>query len=303
MKYQVFVSSTYEDLKAEREQVVKAILEMGHIPVGMEMFSAADQEQWPIIQRHIESSDYYIVIVAHRYGSIDGDRSFTEKEYDYAIECNVPVLGFVITESAPWPADRTDKGAKQEALQRFKEKVMKRYISTWTSKDTLYGQVSIALTKQMTAKPRTGWIRGDQAAGAEVLEQLARLTKENAELRAKLAGAGPSSAAARELLREFIAKLYDWRRAEQILRALMTTSSFHKKPGEENDWERTAAEASAAADKALVMLEMELPGTQYVSLLPRAYELFEAVRTSKGPDHGAIRSFAIAVSKLSAVKE
>jgi len=92
VKYQVFVSSTYEDLKAERDQVVKAILEMGHIPVGMEMFSAEDKQQWQIIQRHIESSDYYVVILAHRYGSMEDGRSFTEKEYDYAIECTVPVL-------------------------------------------------------------------------------------------------------------------------------------------------------------------------------------------------------------------
>jgi len=44
-KYQVFVSSTFQDLSDERELVIKAILEMGHIPVGMEMFSAADEEQ------------------------------------------------------------------------------------------------------------------------------------------------------------------------------------------------------------------------------------------------------------------
>lgn len=50
VKYQVFISSTYEDLREERDQVVRAILEMGHIPVGMEMFSAADEEQWKIMQ-------------------------------------------------------------------------------------------------------------------------------------------------------------------------------------------------------------------------------------------------------------
>jgi hypothetical protein len=44
-KYQIFLSSTYQDLRDEREQVIKAILEMGHIPVGMEMFSASDEEQ------------------------------------------------------------------------------------------------------------------------------------------------------------------------------------------------------------------------------------------------------------------
>ena len=56
-KYQIFVSSTYEDLKKERDQVIKAILEMGHIPVGMEMFSAADEQQWEIIKKQIEQSD------------------------------------------------------------------------------------------------------------------------------------------------------------------------------------------------------------------------------------------------------
>ncbi|EIQ1514512.1 DUF4062 domain-containing protein [Vibrio parahaemolyticus] len=69
-KFQIFVSSTYEDLKDERDQVIKAILEMGHIPVGMEMFSAADEEQWKIIQRQIDESDYYVVIAAHKYGSL-----------------------------------------------------------------------------------------------------------------------------------------------------------------------------------------------------------------------------------------
>ena len=42
VKYQIFVSSTYDDLKDERAEVIKACLNMGHIPVGMEMFNAAD---------------------------------------------------------------------------------------------------------------------------------------------------------------------------------------------------------------------------------------------------------------------
>lgn len=44
-KYHVFVSSTYEDLTDERERVIRAILEMGHIHVGMEMFNAANESQ------------------------------------------------------------------------------------------------------------------------------------------------------------------------------------------------------------------------------------------------------------------
>jgi len=39
-KYQIFVSSTYEDLKDERQAAVEAILLAGHIPAGMELFSS-----------------------------------------------------------------------------------------------------------------------------------------------------------------------------------------------------------------------------------------------------------------------
>lgn len=48
-KYQVFISSTYKDLIEEREKVRDVILSMYHFPIGMEMFNAADEEQWEII--------------------------------------------------------------------------------------------------------------------------------------------------------------------------------------------------------------------------------------------------------------
>lgn len=41
-KYQFFISSTYEDLKEERNKAIQAILTMNQFPIGMEMFSAAD---------------------------------------------------------------------------------------------------------------------------------------------------------------------------------------------------------------------------------------------------------------------
>lgn len=86
-KYQVFLSSTYSDLAEERESIIKAILEMYHIPIGMEMFSAEDEDQWEIIRRTIEVSDYYILVLGLRYGSKTSDGiSFTQKEYEYALE-------------------------------------------------------------------------------------------------------------------------------------------------------------------------------------------------------------------------
>ena len=47
-KYQVFISSTFTDLVEARRKVRDAILSMYHFPVGMELFGAANEEQWQI---------------------------------------------------------------------------------------------------------------------------------------------------------------------------------------------------------------------------------------------------------------
>jgi hypothetical protein len=177
VKYQIFVSSTYEDLKKERDQVVKAILEMGHIPVGMEMFSAADEEQWKIIARYIAESDYYVVIVAHRYGTLDGSISYTEKEYDYAVKCGIPTLGFVIDDTASWPTSYVDSDAECiAALGNFKEKVRRKLVSFWNSADDLHGKIAIALNKQMSVNPRNGWVRASESLAPEMSTELTRLS-------------------------------------------------------------------------------------------------------------------------------
>ena len=95
-RYQVFISSTYEDLKEERKEVMQALLELDCIPAGMELFSAADDDQWKIIQKVIDDCDYYIIISAGRYGSSDNSgMGYTEKEYKYALENGKPILGFI----------------------------------------------------------------------------------------------------------------------------------------------------------------------------------------------------------------
>ena len=187
-KYQVFISSTYEDLKEERDQAIKAVLEMGHIPVGMEMFSAGDEEQWQIIARQIEATDYYVVIVGHRYGSeTDEGISYTEKEYDYAKECGVPTLGFVIDNGAPWPHDKTDNDSvKKDKLDLFKKKVRSKPVHFWCNKEDLHGKVSISLIKTMNARPRIGWTRSDEAIGPEITKEMTRLSTENSDLRSKI---------------------------------------------------------------------------------------------------------------------
>ena len=85
-KYQIFISSTYNDLIEERTMVRDAILSIQQFPVGMEYFGASNQRQWDKIKDTIDSSDYYVLIVAHRYGTTitdeTGDKiSYTEKGF------------------------------------------------------------------------------------------------------------------------------------------------------------------------------------------------------------------------------
>lgn len=101
-KYQIFISSTYKDLIEERERVIKTILKMYNFPIGMEMFHADDDKQWAQIKNTIDHSDYYILILGRCCGTLIDDEniSYTEKEYNYALKKEIPILRFVISDKA-----------------------------------------------------------------------------------------------------------------------------------------------------------------------------------------------------------
>lgn len=188
IKYQVFLSSTYSDLADERESVIKAILEMYHIPIGMEMFSAEDEDQWEIIRRTIEVSDYYILFLGLRYGSKTSEGiSFTQKEYEYALEKNIPILAFVMKDTVSLSKDKRDDDLSE--INAFRELVLtnSKMAQFWETKDQLIKSVSISLMKQIMQKPGIGWIRGDSARAEEALsKELTALSKENRELRERV---------------------------------------------------------------------------------------------------------------------
>jgi hypothetical protein len=163
-KYQVFVSSTYTDLKEERAQVIQALLEMKCIPVGMELFPATDTDQLTYIRQEIAESDYYIVIVGGRYGSINPDtgRSYTEDELQIARDLHIPCLAFFREEIDSLPAEkREDDPEKQKKLAAFRDRVLKKLGKSWTDPKDLAGKVSRSLAQLMQTRPGRGWIRNE----------------------------------------------------------------------------------------------------------------------------------------------
>src|SRR5471032_1147594 len=130
-KLQVFISSTYTDLIEERQAAVAAVLKAGHIPAGMELFSAGDKSQLLTIRSWIEQSDAYMLILGGRYGSIEPDSglSYTELEFNYAVELGKPLFAIVITESG-LDSKLKDRGAEVmerehgTLLREFRTKVL-----------------------------------------------------------------------------------------------------------------------------------------------------------------------------------
>lgn len=188
-RYQVFVSSTYTDLHDERQEVMQALLELDCIPAGMELFPAANEDQWTLIKKVIDDCDYYIVIVAGRYGSLGPDGlSFTEMEYRYAIDSNKPVIGFVHKDAGQLPAnccETSENGRKQ--LDKFCELVKQKTCRFWDSPVDLGSQVSRSIIKLIKAHPAIGWVRGDMVPDISATEEILRLRKEIEVLEAKLA--------------------------------------------------------------------------------------------------------------------
>lgn len=160
-KYQVFISSTFTDLKDERVEIMEAIINLGHIPVGMELFNAADDTQWGVIKRRIEESDYYVLVISDRYGSIDTDGvGFTEKEYEFAISIKKPIISFLREESAiellPYQDRESDNKAE---LGLFKSKVSKRLFKKWDNKVDLSKKFFSAFAELIRDSPQPGWVR------------------------------------------------------------------------------------------------------------------------------------------------
>lgn len=189
-KYQVFVSSTYEDLIEARKKIIETVLSLYHLPVGMEMFSADDSEQWEIIKETIDASDYYVIIIGHRYGSISPSSgvSYTEMEYDYAKSTGVPVLAFIRERDVyTSPKERESDNSKSELLDRFIDKAKSNKLCNfWNSMDDLATKVAVALPKIMMRNPRIGWVRGNKIASTEISKEIAELSTENRRLREKL---------------------------------------------------------------------------------------------------------------------
>lgn len=197
-RFQVFVSSTYTDLVEERQQVSEQLLRSRCIPSGMELFTASGRPPWQVITSALETTDYMILIVAGRYGSVGTDGiSFTEREYDYAVRSGIPVLVLLHAEPDMLPRKHVDVGKLADKLDAFRRKVSdseRHTIQYWREARDLASLVSTAIAEAIRSEPRPGWVRvgteTDQEGDRQTSSSPLRAASTSDELREALAAPG-----------------------------------------------------------------------------------------------------------------
>ncbi len=196
-KLQVFISSTYRDLKAERQAAVEAILKAGHIPAGMELFSAGNESQMETIRRWIDESDIYMLILGGRYGTVEPKTalSYTELEYDYAISKDKPIFAVAITETALDQKVKVDgkdvlEIENPKELKLFRDKVLSRISSFFSDAKDIKLAVHETLADFQVRHKFVGWISGNDAPDVSaLLEEISRLRSERDEALSQVASA------------------------------------------------------------------------------------------------------------------
>jgi formylglycine-generating enzyme required for sulfatase activity/predicted Ser/Thr protein kinase len=154
----IYISSTYEDLKKEREAAAKAVRRLGHQPVYMEDYVAGPQRPVEKCLQDVRSCDIYIGIFAWRYGFIpDGyDKSITHLEYEAANKAGIPCLIFLMDQEAPWPTKYVDTGEARQKINQLRSEFERDYIvSFFKNADELSGLASVAVSNLVSMDERS----------------------------------------------------------------------------------------------------------------------------------------------------
>lgn len=164
--FQVFVSSTYEDLKYERKIVQETLINNNCLPRGMELFNASDKSQWKIIKDVIDDCDYFVLIIGGKYGSIDEsvNISYTRKEFEYAKKKKIPILAFIRDHLDDIKSSLVEKDKDRiKMLEEFKNIVKdNRMVNFWDDEKDLSYKLYKSIEHAKLKIPRIGYVKSDE---------------------------------------------------------------------------------------------------------------------------------------------
>lgn len=189
-KLQVFISSTYTDLREERQAALESVLKTENIPSGMDFSNTDGRDILDMIYKWIDDSDIFVLILGGRYGKVEenSQKSYTQLEYEYAISKGKVIIPLILSRKfledklkvQGFDATETEN---QQKYDDFKKMV------TGTGKhcsfcDNLY-DIRYTLSNSITAAEKvhkfTGWYSGKDLESLQLQNML--LHSENDKLK------------------------------------------------------------------------------------------------------------------------
>ena len=228
MKYHVFIGSTLDDVKNERKELPRIVMELGHIPVMADHIDFAERNALMLLQKTIEECDYFIALVAHKYQKNDETNPLLA-EYSVAAKKGIPVVALIIDDKARWkPSKKETDITLIRKLNNLKTKLREGAFGTWLNTPDLCHKAQTLLAQEFTVNPQPGWIREDRTIDPSVANELSRLCSENSFLRRHYGHED----------HEILAKMQDEKKhVLKLLTVNKISLSFYYTPGE--NWENT----------------------------------------------------------------
>jgi hypothetical protein len=190
----VFISYTGADLRAHADVVADVVRKIQWIAVDHEDWPSSGEPSVSECMEHVESCSILVVLIAHRYGWVppveeggDGERSITWLEVAHARDKGIPVLPFLVSDTAPWPPEQMEAlgdPTTHARLTRFKAEMKKSIAGFFEGPDSLDGPVTRALlfrAKKLAAQQAPPRGADEPQAPQNVAERIHQLTEEAQE--------------------------------------------------------------------------------------------------------------------------
>lgn len=160
MKLQVFISSTYQDLREYREKAIEVVNRYECQPLAMEFFMARPDESKKVCEEEIRQCDIFVGIYAHRFGFIPGggDKSITQLEYELADQLGKDCLCFMIEKNYRWPPGWIEMGNYPKLVEFLAKVKNKKTVTTFTGPADFSSKFSTSLGKLITRKKTSPWM-------------------------------------------------------------------------------------------------------------------------------------------------
>ncbi len=174
-RYEIFISSTFDELKEQRKQAKRAIIEKKHMPVALDDFSPSNQADLEVIIQAVKSCQAMVLILGSRYGTsigkdnfkylqinypdidiLDESISFTELEYILAKKFGLEIYVFMQHKDEV----KESLGSLDENVERLINfyKGVKQFKRMWHSDEHFDFIVANAISDELDKSNKPGFI-------------------------------------------------------------------------------------------------------------------------------------------------